>query len=473
MTTLPPPSPGPDCPRYAPLLPLLHAGEISPRERDAVQRHLSTCDWCARQLASYDTLAAALRRHFGPAAPADLPPVETMLHDVTHREELVFEETPPRITPLTQSAPRRRTLPSIAATMLIVVLGLLLFVVLIPHHSAATHHKPTPTSVPTSIATLPVTAVNTAAFIAPGDVWIGGNDGLAHYAGGTWTRASLPEGTNIYGLSMLSATDGWAAGGEQNNSVPLLVHYSGGDWHQIALPFTGEPLQGIQMLSTGEGWAWASNILLHYTNRQWQPVTVGFDLVSDQICGVNFATPSEGWLAACGNSSVQFWRFHAGRWSADSTTAHATMDYFHPNISMVSADEGWAAMSSVSSSTRLGSTGPANPIILHYHNGQWTQENPDAHDLSSQAYFIDGLFLGQGQEGWASLFTNNPSISLAALHESAGKWSFVALPPNFIPSGFLSVGPGEAWAAGQSRTAPYIAVVAHYANGTWSIIDPN
>src|SRR5215469_12750519 len=128
MTTLPPPSPGPECPRYAPLLPLLHAGEINPRDRDAVLRHLNTCAWCARQLAGYDTLAAAMRRHFGGAiAPTSLPSVETMLHDVTHREELVFEETPTCTTPLTQATLRRRTLPSIAATLFIVVLGLLLF----------------------------------------------------------------------------------------------------------------------------------------------------------------------------------------------------------------------------------------------------------------------------------------------------------------------------------------------------------
>ncbi|HEX8032736.1 MAG TPA: zf-HC2 domain-containing protein [Ktedonobacterales bacterium] len=59
------PVPTPMCIAFAPLLPLLAGGELSAEDAVATRTHLASCRWCQSQLATYDTLDAALRRHYG------------------------------------------------------------------------------------------------------------------------------------------------------------------------------------------------------------------------------------------------------------------------------------------------------------------------------------------------------------------------------------------------------------------------
>lgn len=59
------PKPTPLCAAFAPLLPLLASDELSAEEARSVRTHLAICAWCQSQLATYDTLDTALRRHYG------------------------------------------------------------------------------------------------------------------------------------------------------------------------------------------------------------------------------------------------------------------------------------------------------------------------------------------------------------------------------------------------------------------------
>lgn len=62
----PPQGPGPTCAVYAPLLPLLPTGELTPKQESTTREHLGSCAWCRSRLAEYDTLYAALRSRFDP-----------------------------------------------------------------------------------------------------------------------------------------------------------------------------------------------------------------------------------------------------------------------------------------------------------------------------------------------------------------------------------------------------------------------
>jgi len=57
-------APRPLCAAYAPSLRLLRSGGLEPSERVALDAHLAACAWCQNQLATYDIVDAALRRHF-------------------------------------------------------------------------------------------------------------------------------------------------------------------------------------------------------------------------------------------------------------------------------------------------------------------------------------------------------------------------------------------------------------------------
>lgn len=64
---------GPECARYALLLPQFRQGTLDTAEDIALRAHLPTCAYCQAQLATYDRLDGALRTyidHFTPTAPA-------------------------------------------------------------------------------------------------------------------------------------------------------------------------------------------------------------------------------------------------------------------------------------------------------------------------------------------------------------------------------------------------------------------
>jgi hypothetical protein len=56
-------APRPICAAYASSVRLLHSSGLAPDERAAVEAHLAGCAWCQNQLATYDLVDTALRRH--------------------------------------------------------------------------------------------------------------------------------------------------------------------------------------------------------------------------------------------------------------------------------------------------------------------------------------------------------------------------------------------------------------------------
>jgi outer membrane protein assembly factor BamB len=62
------PMPGPNCASFAPLLPVIQEADIDADDLTGLRAHLTSCAYCQAQLASYERLDAAMRRHLGPAA---------------------------------------------------------------------------------------------------------------------------------------------------------------------------------------------------------------------------------------------------------------------------------------------------------------------------------------------------------------------------------------------------------------------
>lgn len=96
------PTPTPMCAGFAPLLPLLVAGELSAEEAAAVHEHVATCAWCQHQLATYDAMDAALRRHYGDGERATyFLSIEDVMSD---SEQDAQEITQPAYSPLNTPA---------------------------------------------------------------------------------------------------------------------------------------------------------------------------------------------------------------------------------------------------------------------------------------------------------------------------------------------------------------------------------
>lgn len=184
MNTFNTPHPsGPECARYAELLPQFRQGTLTYAEDVALRAHLATCGYCQAQLAAYDRLDNALYTHMGRfarTAPAadDLvrlaiarvpsPPPARMNHHQSQAswegrrdysmyndpDETTYEmPTLPRYDqrpPQTQHTRTRPVLATIAALLLIGLAATLFAVFGRPSPSPAQSSTPTATTQPTA-----------------------------------------------------------------------------------------------------------------------------------------------------------------------------------------------------------------------------------------------------------------------------------------------------------------------------------
>jgi hypothetical protein len=282
----------------------------------------------------------------------------------------------------------------------------------------------------------------TLSAVSPTEIWIAsdspipGHALILHYDGQGWTRQPTPavEGTDSFvvnGLSMFSATEGWAAGyGMRSDagSYPptgAILHYHNGVW-QLAKTLPGYNLLSISMGSATDGWVGGSQETLvatgqidvsqhppqpikvlvdnprlwHYSNGAWNPASLPGTTQSDyegSISDITMFSPTSGWLI--GNpdqvsSSPQLgdnvYHLEQGRWvhiptQEISNRRDATISQF----SFLSPDDFWAvgqsmwltgippnstpgaSLPTVSASHDGGYMPTTTPLIVHYHNGVW------------------------------------------------------------------------------------------------------
>jgi hypothetical protein len=108
---------------------------------------------------------------------------------------------------------------------------------------------------------------------------------LWHYNGSQWvqsvtfTSSSPAMTTGVFSLSMDSATDGWAVGGDFYNdptqNKEFFLHYTQGRWTQVPMPH-GITVYGVKMISADDGWATGTDtpggtlLLLRYQRGSWR-----------------------------------------------------------------------------------------------------------------------------------------------------------------------------------------------------------
>jgi hypothetical protein len=186
---------------------------------------------------------------------------------------------------------------------------------------------------------------------------------LRLHAGKWAAHSTLSAGqeANFGSLTMLSATDGWVLGqktvGDASGNtthVPLkqlLYHYSNGQWHDVSPRITGDgwiTLERITMLSSTDGWIVGvqqnaypgatvndyqqHTVLLRYQGGQWQQAPAPpTGTPVDAITGFAFTTDGAGWAAGYVNNlpasdtvqdtdvlagaSPELWTYQGGVWT--------------------------------------------------------------------------------------------------------------------------------------------------------------
>jgi hypothetical protein len=427
----PTPSPGPDCQRFAPLLPLLDAATAQ-----TIRRHMQTCDWCQRDYASYQALDAATRRAF-----AVVPTQQRIVTPEAILRRVAMESQP--------HASRRPFVRITTIGIPIIVILLVAGVVLprwVDHHPASSTTGVLPTVLPTVTPTLgpcvqsvsldqtptysstsilmmspdegwatgvytpnagegpgihdygfllhfhngiwrqahipgmqgsfAITGMSTAA----GDFWVTASikqqDYFFRYHAGQWIQEPLPPGQiGIGGIAMTSATDGWASAAADSH----LWHFHNGSWTQDR---TIPDFVQIIMLSSTDGWIipllgfppYTAGQILHYDGTSWR-TTPG--ILPAIIFSASFSTPNDGWAGGTGD---QFFHFTNNQWVP--VTVPVPNSQFNAELAMASPTDGWAG----------GYQG-----ILRYHNGAWQRVAAPFGPYGA----IVGISIVSAYEGWA------------------------------------------------------------------------
>jgi len=167
------------------------------------------------------------------------------------------------------------------------------------------------------------------------DGWaVGGSSTIMNWDGSGW-RIVYQDRTSDYLLNdveMVSATEGWIVGSE------TIMHWNGSNWSRTETPDVGDrdlSLYSISMLSASDGWA-AGDVLLHWDGIQWELV----DYLSEFWWSIDMVSSTDGW--GVGNS-IWHWDGTAWNFVEDATPAGLPpwSGCYYYAIEMVSADDGW------------------------------------------------------------------------------------------------------------------------------------
>lgn len=177
--------------------------------------------------------------------------------------------------------------------------------------------------------------LSSISMVSANDGWAVGYHFMAHYDGTHWSLVDTPvthhtdaADIDLISVKMISHDEGWAVGNigpryQQSSSIisqkGVILHYSKGAWSIVnTVPVI---LTGLSMVSASEGWAvgglWTSNTnFLHYTNGKWIPVARPQNAPKDasgvqNVMTISMVSASEGW----GISEDGIYRYHDGAWS--------------------------------------------------------------------------------------------------------------------------------------------------------------
>lgn len=321
-----------------------------------------------------------------------------------------------------------------------------------------------------------------------------------HYDGTRWQAIgpSIPDAV-LSVVSIAAPGDVWAAGVYDHvhtsssgatsvTTSPLALHFYDGTWHMATLPGIGYP-DGITMLSATTGWAYgqaahptaaASTVLLRYQHGIWSPVAVP-DACSTSCVFAMFSL-DEGWMGG----DQGFWHYQNGVWHLALAESHINF----ATISMSGPNDGWAggtiptaslggearAVNQQPNLAPTSSIGNVKPFLMHYDGTTWHMVTVPA-VLNANHGAIGFITMNSATDGWMQ--AENGDGTQFVLQYDGHIWASTNFPAPLIFVGAISSdSPDDAWACGSkidqtatnfSHGVPTVPVLLHYTNGTWQV----
>ncbi|HEY3952831.1 MAG TPA: hypothetical protein VGM53_05605 [Streptosporangiaceae bacterium] len=166
-------------------------------------------------------------------------------------------------------------------------------------------------------------ALNAVASLAPGNAWAVGSFStlvplgamIEHWDGTQWNvvpnPASSQTGAELNAITVVSASDIWAVGQQENAAsvtVPFAEHWDGTAWSVVPVPAGNSPSHFLAVSADSAGDVWAVgaqtepgtsdtgvNLVEHWDGTAWSVVTGLPDLGNSELQQVYAASPTDVW----------------------------------------------------------------------------------------------------------------------------------------------------------------------------------
>jgi len=323
--------------------------------------------------------------------------------------------------------------------------------------------------------------LNAVVALSPSSAWAAG-DRIIRWNGARWSAVSgaLP-GLDLTGLDTVSATDAWAVGSQCPTSScatdrTLVMHWNGAKWSRVPSPNPGGAtwavLNGISMVSATDGWAAGEfcktgtgcpssfqpiprTLLMHWNGSRWSIVSSKGAEFDGLFAGVSAVSAGDAWAvgyrcaAGCAGGSptihtlIVHWNGRA--WSHVSSPAPAG-DSSLASVDASSTSDAWA----------VGS-GPGT-LALRWNGHKWTTVKSPSPRAPGGFSFLSGMTVLPNGSAWAvggactGCATTSSHYRTLILRWNGSRWSIVKSPdPNpgwDYLEGVSAVSSKDAWAVG-------------------------
>jgi photosystem II stability/assembly factor-like uncharacterized protein len=269
-------------------------------------------------------------------------------------------------------------------------------------------HTYTWENVTASYPSLPnVTAYYAIQMLSPDNGWaVGGvypNIGvIIHWDGTRWSLFQQTGAHTLYGISMRSATDGWAVGQDG-----VIYHYNGATWSLVESPTTAV-LTDVGFLPNGEGWIVGyDGTFLKYTGSSW---TLFTDLRTDRFDfrSVDFSS-GHGWTVGANfdmEIGGQILEYDERLWLAVTPPTDNKLN----DVSVVSDNDAWA----------VGANDEYEGTIIHWDGKHWQRWYQA--ELPIPKVALIAVDMASSTDGWAAGAPMSPGGPAVFLHWDGNRW---------------------------------------------------
>lgn len=316
-------------------------------------------------------------------------------------------------------------------------------------------------------------------FPAGGNGWAVGADGVILHTensacgnavpspcwGGSTSITQVTPTQELNAVFELGSNDAWAGGSwDTTSGVPSLIHWDGDKWHRATVAPAPGPttpdIFGIYMLSSSEGWAVGGGpagvdtaaAALKWNGNTW----TGHPIPSCGTCyprSVFMVNSGDGY--AVGTSGT-IWRFQSGTWGVISSPTTNQLNSVFISNPGDNTNAGWA----------VGNSGTVLKLTITGGNPTWNVVGVPG----IVAQNLNGVYFKDSNHGWIV----GDSGTIVSTYDGGNTWSGGAgvVPGATLRSVFIDTfgtgsGNGDGWAVGDDGAGN--ALMVHWDGSAWTI----